>query len=219
MKVKTFKIDKAFSWSGEITEKVAAVMKMFGLDLDRLKRSTPVVKCRIELRMGDVCYITGASGAGKSVLLKELYNAIEENEKIELMNIELPEDSALVDCINGDLLNSLSVLSKAGLNDVFCILNQPAKLSDGQKYRFRLAKALASGKKIIFADEFCSNLDRITAAVIAYNIREFANRHQVSFILASSHDDILADLLPDVMVINYLSGQTRVIYRDIRRQP
>lgn len=219
MQRRTFSIDKAFSWQGQITEKVAAVMKMFGLDLGRLKEPSPVVKCWIELRAGDICYITGASGAGKSVLLRELYNAINDDEKIELTDIELPKDSALVDCIGGDFLDSMSMLSKAGLNDVFCILNQPERLSDGQKYRFRLAKALASGKRIIFADEFCSNLDRITAAVIAYNIREFANRHRVSFILAGSHDDILADLLPDVMVINYLSGQTSVIYRDIRRQP
>jgi ABC-type ATPase with predicted acetyltransferase domain len=219
MKVKMFRVEKAFSWQGQITEKVAAVMRMFGLDLSRLKEQMPVVKCKVELRKGDICYITGASGAGKSTMFRELYNATDDNEKIELADIELPEDITLVDCINGDLLETLRILSKAGLNDVFCMLNQPGKLSDGQKYRFRLAKALASGKKIIFADEFCSNLDRITAAVIAYNIREFANRHQVSFILASSHDDILADLLPDVMVINYLSGQTRVIYRDIRRQP
>ncbi len=217
--IRTFKVEKSFGWQGEVTKKVAAVMRMFGLDLSRLKKSEPIVKCRFELRQGDVCYITGASGAGKSALLKELYNAVAEDEKIELADIALPEDGTLVDCINGDLLDSLRTLSKAGLNDVFCILNQPAKLSEGQKYRFRLAKALASGKKIIFADEFCSNLDRITAAVIAYNIREFANRYQVSFILAGSHDDILADLQPDMMVINYLAGQTRVIYRDIRRQP
>jgi len=219
MEAMTFKVDKTFGWSGEITEKVAAVMRMFGIDLGRLKKPEPIVKCQFELRAGDICYITGASGAGKSVLLKELYNATDDDEKVELADIELPENSALVDCIDADLLDSLRVLSKAGLNDVLCILNQPTKLSDGQKYRFRLAKALAAEKKIIFADEFCSNLDRITAAVIAYNIRRFANRHQVSFVLAGSHDDILADLLPDVMVINYLSGKTRVIYRDIKRQP
>ncbi len=235
MKARTFKVEKSFSIledigelsradiekgrRGQITEKVAAVMKMFGLDISRLKKPEPAVKCQFELRQGDICYITGASGAGKSVLLKELYNAVNDDEKIELADIELSEDSSLIDCIGGDLLDSLRTLSKAGLNDVFCILNQPARLSDGQKYRFRLAKALASGKKIIFADEFCSNLDRITAAVIAYNIREFANRYKITFILAGSHDDILADLLPDVMVINYLAGETRIIYRDIRRQP
>jgi ABC-type ATPase with predicted acetyltransferase domain len=225
MKAKTFKVEKSFARlpskeipSEQITEKAAAVMKMFGLDKGRFRNPEPVVKCRFEIREGDVCYITGASGAGKSVLLEELYRAVEDDEKIKLDDIELPEEGTLVDCIGDDLLGSLRTFSKAGLSDVFCMLNRPVCLSDGQKYRFRLAKALASGKKIIFADEFCSNLDRITAAVIAYNVREFADRHKTIFILAGSHDDILADLVPDVMVINYLAGQTRVIYRDIRRQ-
>jgi len=86
-------------------------------------------------------------------------------------------------------------------------------LSEGQKYRFRLAKALASGKQIIFADEFCSNLDRITATVIAYQIRKFATRHKVAFVLASGHEDILADLRPDVVIVKHLNGKTEVHYK------
>ena len=59
-------------------------MRMFGLDLDRLRDSAALHKCRIELRTGDICYITGPSGAGKSVLLRELYEAADESEKINL---------------------------------------------------------------------------------------------------------------------------------------
>ncbi len=73
--------------------------------------------------------------------------------------------------------------------------------------------ALAAGKKFIFADEFCSNLDRITAAVIAFNIYKFAKRTGVTFILAASHEDILLDLSPDVLVVKELSGKTEVIYK------
>jgi ABC-type ATPase with predicted acetyltransferase domain len=91
-------------------------------------------------------------------------------------------------------------------------------LSDGQKYRYRLAKALASGRKMIFADEFCSSLDRISAAVIAFNTHKFAKRNAVSFVLASSHDDLLNDLLPDVVVIKHLAGKAEVIYRDGHRK-
>ena len=69
------------------------------------------------------------------------------------------------------------------------------------------------GKKFIFADEFCAELDRITAAVIAYNIRRYAKGTGVRFILASSHDDILADLEPDVLVVRELCGEGEVIYR------
>jgi ABC-type ATPase with predicted acetyltransferase domain len=104
-----------------------------------------------------------------------------------------------------------------GLNDVFCVLNQPTHLSDGQKYRFRLAMALASGREFVFADEFCSNLDRITAAVIAYNMHKFAKRKGVTFILATSHDDTLIDLEPDVLIVKQLSGPAEIIYKQKRR--
>ena len=119
----------------------------------------------------------------------------------------------MVDCIDGDFIEALRLLSVAGLNDVFCVLNEPANLSDGQKWRFRLATALSSGKRFVFADEFCGNLDRITAAVIAYNVHKFARRNGVTFILAASHDDILADLQPDVLVVKELSGPAEVIYK------
>lgn len=212
--MRSYCIERRFRWQGRISKKVAAVIKMFGVDLERWRNDCLCYKCQIQIRQGDVCYITGASGVGKSVLLRELYATVGEDEKIDLNEIALPRGRALVDCIEGDYLESLRILSKAGLSDVFCVLNQPDKLSDGQKWRFRLAMALASGKKIIFADEFCSNLDRVTAAVIAYNIHKFAKRYSVTFILASSHDDILSDLLPDVIVIGRLSGRSEVIYRD-----
>lgn len=188
-------------------------MRMFGLTVERLSESAVTYKCRLEINDGDIVYITGPSGAGKSVLLRELEKAVPVLERINLDEIELPIEKALVDCIEGDFLSALKLLSTAGLNDVFCVLNQPANLSDGQKYRFRLAAALASGKRFIFADEFCTSLDRITAAVIAYNIQRYAKRNKVTFILASSHEDILLDLAPDVLVVKELSAPAEVVYK------
>jgi ABC-type ATPase with predicted acetyltransferase domain len=120
-------------------------------------------------------------------------------------------------------IEAMRFLSYAGLSDVFCMLTAPADLSEGQQYRFRLARALAAGKRHIFADEFCSNLDRITAAVIAYNICKFAKMHsmacarnKVTFFLASSHEDILADLQPDVLIVKHFTGPAEVSYKKLR---
>jgi len=110
--------------------------------------------------------------------------------------------------------DKLALLSTAGLSDVFCILNEPAGLSDGQKWRFKLAMALASGREFVFADEFCSGLDRVTAAVISYNVHKFAKRNRVTFVLASSHEDTLMDLQPDTLIIKELSGPARVIRKN-----
>jgi len=213
----TYSISKSFGWQGQITEKAAQVCRMFGLTADRLTERRVTYNCQLEINDGDIVYITGPSGAGKSVLLGELEKSIPASRRVNLARIKLPRDKTLIDCIEGDFMTALRILSTAGLNDVFCVLNKAGNLSDGQKYRFRLAMALAAGKKFVFADEFCSELDRITAAVIAYNIHKFAKRTGVTFILASSHDDILLDLSPDILVVKELSGKTQVVYKKNNR--
>jgi len=214
----TYSISKSFKWHGTVTEKVASVCRMFGLSLGRLTGQCFTHSCRLEIDPGDIVYITGPSGAGKSVLLTELEKAVPAGEKVNLAGIALPDDRTLIDCIEADLAESLRFLSVAGLNDCFCILNQPANLSAGQQYRFRLAMALVTGKKFIFADEFCSELDSVTASVISYRLRKFAKRIDTTFILASSRDDILPDLSPDVLVVKRLSGPAEVIYKRERRK-
>lgn len=190
-------------------------MRMFGLTSDRLTENCIEHKCQIQINAGDIVYITGPSGAGKSVLLREIEKVIPTEQKINLDEIDLPLDKTLIECFHGDLMELLKALSVAGLNDIFCILNAPGNLSEGQKYRFRLAQALASGRKFILADEFCSNLDRISASVISHNIQKCARRLGVTFILASCHDDLLADLQPDVLIIKELSGKTEIIYKKL----
>lgn len=208
-----YNVSKTFKWQGIVTDKVASVCRMFGLSIDRLTGQCFTYSCRLEIDPGDIVYITGPSGAGKSVLLAELEKAVPAGDKINLAEIALPDDRTLIDCIDTDLAESLRFLSVAGLNDCFCIINQPANLSAGQQYRFRLAMALAAGKKFIFADEFCSELDSVTAAVISYRLRKFAKRTGTTFILASSRDDNLPDLSPDVLVVKQLSGPTEVTYK------
>lgn len=213
----TYSVSKSFRWQGKITNKVESVCRMFGLTVDRLRERKVNYGCQLQIGEGDIVYLSGPSGAGKSVLLRELEKSVPASDRINLDNIKLPSDKTLIDCIDAGLLDSLKILSLAGLNDCFCILNQPRNLSDGQKYRFRMAMALAAKKKFIFADEFCSELDRITAAVISYNIHKFAKRTSTIFILASSHDDILLDLSPDVLIATELSGSIEVIYKRTRR--
>jgi ABC-type ATPase with predicted acetyltransferase domain len=209
----TYKIEKQFSWQGPLSDKAVRVCRMFGLTIDRLTDKAPVHQCRVEIRPGDIVYLTGPSGAGKSVLLRELERCVPASDAVNLAGIDLPQDRPVVDCFDGDVVTSLRALSAVGLSDVFSILNRPCWLSDGQKYRFRLARALAANKPFVFADEFCSELDRITAATVAFNVHRLAKRTRTTLVLASSRDDILMDLAPDVLVIKDFSGPAEVIYR------
>ncbi len=213
-----FDLSKRFENDIELTGKVTGVMKMFGLDLPRLKDNAKTHRCSFKTEPGDIIFFSGPSGSGKSVLLNEMKTRIPQNERISLEKIELSDSRAVIDCIKGGYLKSLRTLSCAGLSDVFCVLKKPIHLSEGQKYRYRLAKALASGKRYIFADEFCSSLDRITAAVISCKIRKFAKQNRVTFILAAGSDHFLPDLAPDIIIKKELAGNTKVIYKKTRHQ-
>jgi len=208
-----YKVEKQFSWQGPLSDKATRVCRMFGLTIDRLTDKAPMHKCRVEIRPGDIVYLTGPSGAGKSVLLRELERCVPASDAVNLTGIDLPQDRTVVDCFDSDVVTSLRTLSTVGLSDVFSLLNRPCWLSDGQKYRFRLARALAAGKPFVFADEFCSELDRITAATVAFNVHRLAKRTRTTLVLASSRDDILMDLAPDVLVVKDFSGPAEVIYR------
>jgi len=133
--------------------------------------------------------------------------------QMSLQSADVAGDRTVVDCLEKPLAEAMKILSIVGLSDVFAMVNVPARLSEGQGYRFRLAMAMASGKGIIFGDEFCSNLDRVTAAVIAFGVRKFARKYGVTFVLASSHDDLVGDLEPDVLVVRRLDGSSEVVVK------
>jgi ABC-type ATPase with predicted acetyltransferase domain len=211
-----YTLKRKFDWAGPVSESVVKVCRMFGVTIDRLIDKGPVHQCDLRIEPGDIVCITGASGSGKSVLLRELERSIPACDRVNLDGVDLPADRTVIDCFEGDIVTSLRTLTAAGMSGVFPLLNRPCFLSDGQKYRFRLAQALAAGKPFVFADEFCSELDRITASTVAFNAARFVRRTRTTLIVATSHDDILMDLSPDAIVVKDFTTPARVIYKTRR---
>ncbi len=209
----TVNLNISLGWKPLLTDRTVRLMRLFGLNLNRLHNRQASRHCALTLHPGQICYITGASGAGKSVLLNALYDHIDSKQRIRLNDIPIEHDAPVIDCLEGTLFNTIETLSKAGLSDVFSMLKKPCHLSAGQQWRYRLAKALQSDKPWILADEFTASLDRITACVIAHNLRKIATRTDRLFVLSSCHEDILVDLQPDVVIRKYLNGKTTVIYK------
>ncbi len=90
-------------------------------------------------------------------------------------------------------------------------MRTPAELSEGQRYRFRLASALAnSGSPWITADEFTATLDRTLAKVVAFNVRKLVTRTGVGLLAATTHEDVADDLAPDVLVRCGADGEIAV---------
>jgi len=209
-KMATYTLQKSFASHTQPTPNVMEVARMFGIGTDRERLIEVVQRCEITIKPGQVVYITGASGAGKSLLLRLLKERLPD--ALDLDEQSLPQNQPLVDCFEADLEAALQWLGAAGLSDAFVLLRHPEQLSDGQRYRFRLALAMSRQPATIFIDEFCAALDRITAAVVAHNVRRFADRFGTTFIIATSHDDLLEDLSPDVIVVKHLGGTCDIFY-------
>lgn len=213
--MRSFKVCKSFEFDGVVSDRGRSVMKMFGLDLEDIAQRQPVHKVEFDLDDGGICFITGPSGGGKSVVLRELYAQFDDDEKVMLNDIAADEDESLVDCFDCELIEAMRVLSKAGISDAFNLLEKPKHLSEGQQYRYRLARGLAAGKRVIFADEFCSTLDRLTAAVVACKTARFVRKEGLTLVVASSHDDLLADMQPDVVIIKRARSKTEIVNRKL----
>jgi ABC-type ATPase with predicted acetyltransferase domain len=214
-----FDVETCIDFPTPKTQRACELMRLFGVRTERLTQQRLEHRCRLEVRGGDIIYITGASGAGKTILLNALYRQTDAHDRLRLDEIELTDTLPAIDCIDQPLFASTETFSRAGLGDVFCMLQTPATLSLGQQHRYRLAMALGGTARFIFADEFTSSLDRITAASIARQLRKHARRSGKIFILAGSHEDMLKDLLPDILIIKNLSVRTQTLYKEKSRDP
>jgi len=175
----------------------------------------------LDILPNTITLITGTSGSGKSTLLRQIEHAIKNTSSpchpvtpspchvTNLWNIPLPRDRSMVDCFSLPLRETLSVLARAGLAEAPLFLLPPACLSEGQQFRYRLAKWFATHHaslrthhlSLLLADEFCSMLDRPTAKALAWQLGTFVRATpNTAAILATAHEDLIDDLQPDRLI-------------------
>lgn len=194
-----YAIDKRFHTEVERTDRVLEIAEAFGLGLDD-KEFVVFDNQPLEIEQGDVVYITGQSGSGKSTVLRELAAQMAPLGVADIDKIALDERVPLIDQIGKTTSDALNYLSIAGLNDAYLFIRKPQELSDGQRYRFRLAKIIESGAKVWVADEFLAVLDRTTAKVIAFNLQKVARKVGATLIVATTHTDMVNDLAPNLYI-------------------
>ena len=196
----TYTINKRYNTQTERSSRVLEVAEAFGLGLDN-KEFVVFDNQEFNIEQGDVVYITGQSGSGKSTVLRELAKEMDKDglSIADIDKVEL-QDKPLIDQIGKTTQEALTVLSIAGLNDAYLFIRKPCELSDGQRYRFRLAKLIESGSKVWIADEFLAVLDRTTAKVIAFNIQKIARKVGATLLVATTHNDMVEDLAPSLYV-------------------
>ena len=204
-----YTINKSFRSTVTRSQRVLECAEAFGLGLEE-KDFTVYDNLSIEVQQGDVVYITGQSGSGKSLLLKELAAKISlEQEVADIDKIEL-QDVPLIDQVGKTTDEAIRILNLAGLNDAYLFIRKPSELSDGQRYRFKVAKLMESGCKVWVADEFGAVLDRTTARVVAFNVRKFAKLCGATLIVATTHSDMLEELAPTLYVEKRFKEKVRI---------
>lgn len=213
-----YTIDKRFMTKVKRSPRILEVAEAFGIGLDD-KEFVVFDNLQLEVRPGDVVYITGQSGAGKSLLLRELEHQMGERGKtvVNLDKIEL-QDIPLIDQIGKDTNDAIRILSAAGINDAYLYARTPSQLSDGQRYRFRLAKAIETGADVWVADEFLAVLDRVAAKVIAFSLQKVARAAGATVVVATTHTDMVEDLAPDLYINKRFREKLVVEYKDGERE-
>jgi len=202
-----------------LTPYVRLAMDSFGIDTSRV-RTKLVGPVSVDLVPGNVALITGASGAGKSVILQ----ALKRNKPPKGLVFRgefgpsipkvgelrpLPEKVPLLQYFGKRYGTELAfdALCRVGLSEAMVFVKPYSLLSMGQRYRAMLANLLLSKSDVWLLDEFCSNVDPITAAIIAVQIRKLARIIGVIVVAAAANTSHFVDALaPDEIFVVRTGG-------------
>lgn len=196
-----YKLSKSFKTSVERTPRVLEIAEAFGLGLSD-KEFVVYDDLEIEVNPGEVIYFTGQSGSGKSLGLKLVAEQMGQAglRVVDLNNVALDPTKPVIDQVGKTTVEALDLLAKAGISDAWIYLRKPHELSDGQRYRLKLAVVMDSGADVWIADEFGAVLDRATAKAVAFSMQKVARREDKTLMVATTHDDLVEELAPNLTI-------------------
>lgn len=93
-------------------------------------------------------------------------------------------------------------LSRVGLSEAFAFIKPFWMLSRGQQYRAMIADLLLRDDEVWLLDEFCSDLDPLTAKIVAHNLRkQIITTGRIAFIAAANHMHYVDALRPTRIIM------------------
>lgn len=141
----------------------------------------------------NILLICGKSGSGKSTILREIYGDVKpiEYDYDKCVISQFPRLSEEEAC---DLLSSM------GLSSVPTWLRKPQELSNGERARLDIAKAIydANGGVVVL-DEYTSVVNRTAAKSMSHALQRYVRQKGLKVIIASCHFDIIEWLQCDYM--------------------
>ena len=172
--------------------KVRNIIDTFDLNYDSFKQ---IFKgdIPIENMNWNVGVIVGKSGTGKSSIAKLLWpdNYIihyhYDNNKSVIDN--MPENKSISEITE--------CFTKVGFGTVYSWIKKYEVLSEGEKMRVDIARAMLSDNELIVFDEYTSVVDREVAQMASFVSQKYIRKNNKKFIFVSCHSDILEWLEPD----------------------
>lgn len=136
--------------------------------------------------------IVGKSGTGKTTIAKQLFeNAYVTNFEYNAETIldDMPKDCSLEQITNA--------FNSVGFSSPPSWLKPYSVLSNGQKMRVDLARAILDEQKFFVFDEFTSVVDRNVAQIGSFAMQKAIRKTDKKFIAVTCHHDVEDWLLPD----------------------
>ena len=172
------------------TFRVASVIGKFDLQSEKIsERFIGNIELPDKWQIG---LIVGKSGTGKTTIAKQLFeNAYITNYKYNADTIldDMPKDCSVEQIT--------SAFNSVGFSSPPSWLKPYSVLSNGQKMRVDLARAILEPQKLFVFDEFTSVVDRNVAQIGSYAMQKAIRKTDKQFIAVTCHCDVKDWLLPD----------------------
>ncbi|GMV42285.1 MAG: hypothetical protein AMXMBFR64_40010 [Myxococcales bacterium] len=200
----------------------------------------------LELRRGELWGLVGPNGAGKSTLLRTLLGllprvggAIDTTPGLRVgyvpqrSELDMTGPRRVVDVVRGGAEQGWSFLSplaplraraavRRALRDAHAeplAAAQLSELSEGQKQRVLLARALASEPALLVLDEPTSAMDGRTERAVYAVLQELRAARSLAVVMVSHHVALLADHATHLALADgdcglFLSGPADVVSAD-----
>lgn len=172
------------------TFRVASVIGKFDLQSDHIVEH---FKGDIDINENwQVGLIVGKSGTGKTTIAKQLF------EDAYITNFEYSAETILDDMPKECSLEQITnAFNSVGFSSPPSWLKPYSVLSNGQKMRVDLARAILDEKDFFVFDEFTSVVDRNVAQIGSFAMQKAIRKTNKKFIAVTCHHDVEEWLLPD----------------------